>query len=196
MPTGRAIDDARSLLFDAAERVLLRDGNAALTSRAITAEAGVAKGVLHRHFEDVDDFLAELVLDRIGAVRDTATALQERVGTGTVQDNVVGAIAELFESIASAVLELVTARDAVRARLRAAGSVGVPVLAEGTAMIAAYLEAEQDAGRVATEADADTLAATLVGAAHLLHAGRDTPAPDRAALERMVAAVLAGAVTG
>jgi hypothetical protein len=39
------------------------------------------------------------------------------------------------------------------------------------------IEAEQDAGRVAREADAETLTATLVGAAHLLHAGRDTPAP-------------------
>ena len=46
----------------AAERILLRDGPQALTSRAVTTEAGCAKGVLHRHFADFDDFLAELVL--------------------------------------------------------------------------------------------------------------------------------------
>jgi AcrR family transcriptional regulator len=48
VPTGVAIRDVREQLFDAAERVLLRDGPAALTSRAVTDEAGVAKGVLHR----------------------------------------------------------------------------------------------------------------------------------------------------
>jgi AcrR family transcriptional regulator len=66
VPTGVALRDAREQLFDAAERVLLRDGPSALTSRAVTTEAGCAKGVLHRHFADLDAFLAELVLDRIG----------------------------------------------------------------------------------------------------------------------------------
>src|ERR1700724_3650096 len=66
VPTGVAIRDPRGQLFDAAERVLLRDGPAALTSRAVTAEAGVAKGVLHRHFADFDAFLAAFVLDRVG----------------------------------------------------------------------------------------------------------------------------------
>ena len=50
MPTGTAIRDAREQLFAAAERILLRDGPNALTSRAVTTEAGFAKGVLHRHF--------------------------------------------------------------------------------------------------------------------------------------------------
>ncbi len=65
MPTGVAIRDAREQLFDAAERVLLRDGPNGLTSRAVTTEARCAKGVLHRHFADFDAFLAELMLDRI-----------------------------------------------------------------------------------------------------------------------------------
>ena len=65
MPTGVAIRDARAQLFDAAERIMLRGGPNALTSRAVTTEAGVAKGVLHRHFADFDTFLAELVEDRI-----------------------------------------------------------------------------------------------------------------------------------
>nr|MDQ6938034.1 TetR family transcriptional regulator [Actinomycetota bacterium] len=54
MPTGVALRDAREQLFHAAERVLLRAGPNALTSRAVTTEAGVAKGVLHRHFADFD----------------------------------------------------------------------------------------------------------------------------------------------
>src|SRR5690348_543872 len=38
MPTGVAIRDPRGQLFDAAERVLLRDGPGGLTSRAVTME--------------------------------------------------------------------------------------------------------------------------------------------------------------
>ncbi|HZE30218.1 MAG TPA: TetR family transcriptional regulator, partial [Actinoallomurus sp.] len=68
MPTGVAIRDVREQLFAAAERILVRDGPNALTSRAVTTEAGCAKGVLHRHFADFDAFLAELVLDRIRRV--------------------------------------------------------------------------------------------------------------------------------
>ncbi len=38
MPTGVAIRDVREQLFDAADRILLRDGPGALTSRAVTTE--------------------------------------------------------------------------------------------------------------------------------------------------------------
>lgn len=50
MPTGIALRSARQLLFDAAARVLLESGASALTSRVVTTEAGVAKGVMHRYF--------------------------------------------------------------------------------------------------------------------------------------------------
>jgi AcrR family transcriptional regulator len=89
VPTGVAIRDPRGQLFDAAERVLLRDGPAALTSRAVTAEAGVAKGVLHRHFADFDAFLAELSLDHVARIDAQAQALlaAAAAGTGTVAGN-------------------------------------------------------------------------------------------------------------
>ena len=80
MPTGVALRDVREQLFAAAERVLLRDGPHALTSRAVTAEAGCAKGVLHKHFADFDAFLAELVLDRIAQLEGTAAGLLDRAG--------------------------------------------------------------------------------------------------------------------
>lgn len=108
MPTGVAIHDARDQLFDAAERVLLRDGPSALTSRAVTTEAGCAKGVLHRHFADFDAFLAELVLDRIAQLDAQAAALRESAGTGTVTDNLTGALTDLFGSVAVAIVGLVT----------------------------------------------------------------------------------------
>ncbi|GAA5072167.1 AcrR family transcriptional regulator [Thermocatellispora tengchongensis] len=194
MPTGVHLRDPREHLFQAAERVLLRDGPDALTSRAVTTEAGVAKGVLHRYFDDFDAFLAELVLDGIARMEAQATALRESAGTGTVAGNLTQALTEVFGSVALAIVSLITFRDGLRARLRQTRPVGVPVLAEATDMIAGYLAAERDLGRVAADADVETLALMLVGSGHLLFAGRESTQPDDAAVRRVVASVI-GPVT-
>jgi AcrR family transcriptional regulator len=206
VPTGVAIRDPREQLFAAAERILLRDGPAMLTSRAVTAEAGVAKGVLHRHFADFDAFLAELVLDRIARLGTQANALRASAGTGTVTGNLTAALTELFGPVAIAIVGLITFRDDLRVRLRDARTVrdaragrdaravrGVPLLGEATAMIAAYLAVEQDLGRVVADADVPTLALMLIGSGHLLFAGRDDVPPEAAEVRAVVAAVLAGA---
>jgi AcrR family transcriptional regulator len=184
--------DAREQLFDAAERILLRNGPNALTSRAVTTEAGCAKGVLHRHFADFDAFLAELVLDRIARIGDQAAALRNSAGTGTVAGNLTGALIDLFGSVAVAIVGLITFRDDLRARLRQVRPAGVPVLAEATTMIASYLAAERDLGRIAADADVDTLALTLIGTGHLLFAGREGTPPEAGAVRKVVTTVIAG----
>jgi AcrR family transcriptional regulator len=196
MPTGIAIRDVREQLFDAAERVLLRDGPNALTSRAVTTEAGCAKGVLHRHFADFDAFLAELVLDRVDRMDGQAAALCDSAGTGTVADNLTGTLTALFRSVAVAIVGLITVRDELRARLRQAWPAGVPVLTEAATMIAVYLTEERELGRLAADADVDTLAFTLIGTAHLLFADREAPAPDAEAVRKVVTSVIAGALKG
>ena len=192
MPTGVAIRDPRGQLFDAAERVLLRDGPGGLTSRAVTAEAGVAKGVLHRHFADFDAFLAELALDRVARIGAQAAALRAVAGSGTVAGNLAAALPDLFSPAVLALIRLVIARDELRARLRAATGSRIPLVSESTAMVAGYLAAERDLGRVAADADIGTLAPTLIGAAHLLFTDADGDgAGAPAAVARVVAAVLA-----
>lgn len=193
MPTGVALRDAREQLFGAAERILLRDGPSALTSRAVTDEARVAKGVLHRHFADFDEFLAELVRDRAARMETQAAALLAAAGTGTVAGNVASALADVFGSVAGAIVALVIFRDELRARLRGTWPRGVPLTREAATMIAAYLEAERDLGRVAADADIAVLAPTLIGAAHLEFADRDAGPPDPSAIRAMVTTVLADA---
>ncbi|GAA2434338.1 TetR family transcriptional regulator [Streptomyces mauvecolor] len=194
MPTGVALQDPREQLFNAAERILLRDGAGALTSRAVTTEAGCAKGVLHRHFTDFDDFLAGLVLDRIGRLDSQAAALREAAGTGTVADRLADALTELFGPVAMAVVGLVISRDALRTRLRRTTPRGLPLLTEATAMIATYLGAERDLGRIAMDADIDALAPTLIGAGHLLFAGQDGAPLKAEDVRRTVTTVIAGVV--
>ena len=192
MPTGVAIRDPRGQLFDAAERVLLRDGPGALTSRAVTAEAGVAKGVLHRHFADFDAFLAELALDRIATIGRQGADLRAAAGTGSVAGNLAAALPELFSPAVLALVRLVIARDELRARLRAATGSRIPVVSESAAMVRGYLAAEQDLGRIAAGADIGTLAPMLTASAHMLFTDTDGT-PDADAVARVVTVALASA---
>lgn len=196
MPTGTAIRDPRRQLFAAAERVLLRAGPNALTSRAVTDEAGCAKGVLHRHFADFDDFLAALVLDRIARLDDQASALRAAAdaGRGTVVGNLTDALTALFESVAVAVVGLVVSRDALRARLRRTRPTGVPLLTDAADVLAAYLTAERDRGRLTPDADVAALAPTLVGAAHLLFADSTSAPPAPEEVRKVVTTVVAPAL--
>jgi AcrR family transcriptional regulator len=186
--------DARQQLFDAAERVLLRDGPGALTSRAVTDEAGCAKGVLHRHFTDFDAFLTELVVDRAAQLESQANALRESAGTGAVADNLTAALTKLFGPVPVAIIPLITFRDELRARLRRARpGGGIAILAEATAAVSAYLADERDLGRIAADADIDSLTLSLVGGGHLLLSDRD-PCPTTATVNKLVKTVLADVV--
>jgi AcrR family transcriptional regulator len=195
LPTGVHIAEPRQALFDAAERVLLRDGPDALTSRAVTDEADFAKGVLHRHFSDFEDSLAALVLDRAERIDAQLAALRASAGTGTVVANLVEVLTALFSPVAAAIIPLIVFRSDLQARLRqtrAAG--GVPLLAEATTTISSYLAEECALGRIAVDADTDSLAVSLVGAGHLLFAGRDGVPPAAGELDRAVTAVIADVV--
>ena len=195
MPTGVHLRDARQQLFDAAERVLLREGPNGLTSRAVTEEAGCAKGVLHRHFTDFDAFLTDLVLDRAAGLEARGSAWRGCAGAGTVAANVSGALSDLLGPVAMAIIPLITFRDELRARLRRARpGGGVAILAEVTTAICAYLTDERELGRIAADADLDSLTLSLVGGGHLLFSDRDSGPPTASAVEKFVAAVISDAV--
>ena len=193
VPTGVAIQDVRRQLFDAAEQVLLHAGPSALTSRAVTTEAGCAKGVLHRHFTDFDEFLAELVADRVARLERQATDLYATTGTGTVAGNVATALTTVLGPVALSIVALIIARDELRARLRRERPTGIPLLTEAATMVTRYLTAEREQGRLATDADVEMLALTLIGTAHLVFAGRDGEPPDPGEVLKFVRSVLPAA---
>ncbi|HEX3960025.1 MAG TPA: TetR/AcrR family transcriptional regulator, partial [Trebonia sp.] len=59
-----------------------------------------------------------------------------------------------------------------------------------------YLAAERGLGRIAADADPDTLALTLIGTGHLLFAGRDGSSPEPEAVRRVVTTVMAAVLPG
>jgi AcrR family transcriptional regulator len=187
-----ATPDVREQLFQAAERVLSRLGPDGLTSRAITDEAGVAKGLLFNHFSDLDQFLAELVLDRSHSAASLVAELPPRAGTGRVQANLVDTALSLLRSHAFAVAGIIHARPTLMSRLHHVSS-GRPyaVLSEVEKSVAAYLVAEKALGRIAATADSDTLAFILVGTVHHIFM---TNMAESAGLRRLLQKIMASLV--
>jgi AcrR family transcriptional regulator len=198
-PRGVAVPDAREQLFAAAEQVLARDGPQGLTSRAITEEAGVAKGLLYAHFPDLDAFLAELVLDRTGRAAKAAQELVVQAGESAVTDNLVGAVTAWLDtnSHTFTVGALVLFRPGVMAEVhRRSGGLAPSALEDVERGFAAYLAAEQRLGRIAPGTDTRTLALALVGAVHHLFLTRPPDGPDLAGtVAEVVTTVLAGHLT-
>ncbi|HWU59855.1 MAG TPA: TetR/AcrR family transcriptional regulator [Microbacteriaceae bacterium] len=194
VPTGIHIRDARLQLIDAAERILLSDGPSALTGRALTSEAGVAKGVLHRHFDGFDDFLVEVVDRRAARIDEQARALLASAGTSAVSDTLIDALVELFDRAVVSIIAIVTFQDGLRRRLLDAGASGIPLLSEACAMFAGYLGAERELGRIAADADVDALGIAVVGAGHLLFADTMAGPPSRERVARVVDAIIADVV--
>jgi AcrR family transcriptional regulator len=191
MPRGTAMPAAREQLFDATDRLLRRDGPTGIATRAITDEAGVAKGILHNHFGDLDTFLAAYVDDRISRMAEQAQALPALAGQHTLIDNLTTAMVGLFGSGAASVAALMAARPSLQAQLGKATSGSDSVFNDLTRAIAAYLVAEERLGRLtATEGEADTLAFTLVGATHHLFFSRGLEPVDSDAVKRIVAGLL------
>ncbi|MGA5411833.1 TetR/AcrR family transcriptional regulator [Streptomyces lavendulocolor] len=167
-PRGVAIPDLRERLFAAAERVVARDGAAALTSRAVTEEADCGKGVLHTHFAGLDEFVAELVLDRFARSAREAEQLDGRVGRGGVADNLRDVVLTLLDSLPPGVVGLAMTRPVAALRTREGFRSGAPAFDAIQHSFTAYLRAEQHLGRLAPGADAATIALALVGTVHHL----------------------------
>ncbi|AUY50614.1 TetR/AcrR family transcriptional regulator [Streptomyces sp. CB01881] len=194
-PRGVAVPNVRERLFEAAERVLERDGPAALTNRAITEEAGCAKGLLYNHFTDLDDFVAQLVLNRFQRVVDGLAPLPARAGTGDVLDNLVQAARTLLGSNgpALAAAAMSRSRATIHVRQEWAGGAAGPASAEE--LLTGYLEAEQKLGRVSGTADCAMLGLAIAGTVHhLVMTGAAVGEEGGRLVARLVTAVAAGAV--
>jgi AcrR family transcriptional regulator len=193
-PRGKPIPAIDEQLFAATERLLVRGGPAGVASRAITDEAGVAKGVLHNHFEDLEGFLAAFVIDRSARLADTARKLISIAGSGSVLENLADATATLFGPTAQAIYGLVVARPEVARRIQQEHAGAASVLHEIQEAIAHYLEAEKRLGRITAATDTDTLAFTVFASAHQLFFGGSGQPIHPQRIHRVLASLL-GVVT-
>jgi AcrR family transcriptional regulator len=167
-PRGLAIPDVREQLFQAAERLLLREDPAALSGRAVTREAGLAVGILQNHFGDFDSFLADFVLARLRLSAASFASLPSCAGTGTVAGNLHDAAVSLLGRDTLALSRLVAARPSVLTRsIRVHSATAHPRSMLEQAVLG-YLQREQQLGRVEPDADIEAAAVALIAMVHQL----------------------------
>ncbi|BDD83739.1 TetR family transcriptional regulator [Tsukamurella pulmonis] len=163
MPRGVAIDGARQRLFAAAEAVVLRSGVDGLSGRAVTAQAGVATGLLHAHFGDFDAFLAAYAVDRSFLL--AADAAETGNDAWALPDVLCAQLDALTQPAATAFARLLAARPALRDRAAEVLGDGAAGFDGVTAAVAATLESAVDGGRLSPAVDPAALAYAIVGAA-------------------------------
>jgi AcrR family transcriptional regulator len=159
--------DTRQALIDAALEVFLQRGFARATTREIARTAGVAEGTIYRHFADKHALFHEVFLSLAVGIGDALRRLPERAGQGTVRDNLeylfalVGNMQAHLSSLMASIWadpELSRSFDA-HVRETALGGFERP---EPVAMVAEYIRAEQELGRIRGDIDAMEAAATVV----------------------------------
>lgn len=191
MPRGVAIDGARQRLFAAAEAVILRRGVDGLKGRAVTAQAGVATGLLHAHFGDFDGFLSAYAVDRsFLLVAEAGEAISAGTDSeSTVAESLCAQLDALPQPMTTAFARLLAARPDLRGRAAevlgedAAGFEGV------TGVVAERLAAEEVSGRLAPAAQVDDLAYAVVAVALRAWCAGDPPGAWHRAVRGIVAAV-------
>ena len=176
MPRGVAIPELREQLFAAVDRLLVREGPSGLTTRAITTEAGCAKGILHNHFSGLDGFLAEYVLASLRTAQETVAKLPAQAGQATVADNLAEMASSLLRSRVLAAHTMVMFRPSVVSRLRETRRHWSPDLSALERTIIRYLDAEKDLGRVAAAVDTSAVAIALVASLDRILMTRSTDA--------------------
>lgn len=192
---GRA--NARDALIAAAERLVRERGARGLTTREIAREAGCSDSALYAHFAGKQQLLESVCERWLPDLRDALGSLIERVGTGTVEEN--------LRHLATVAVRVY--RDMVPSTFAIAGD---PELLQyhrtamkaaargpqhGIDAIAAYIAAEQRLGRVRAGADVTMTANLLLGscwqrAAMAHYFGEDLIAVDDATYARGVAAAV------
>jgi AcrR family transcriptional regulator len=187
--TAEATDELRASLVEVARRLVARDGAAALTMRALAAEAGCAVGLPYKVFASRDELVVELVHAEFVRLRAAFDDLVAAAGAGTVGGN-LGRYAELLLGSPAAGLAhgIPLDGEASQAIDAKAGETGVVDAVATT--VADYLAAEKRLGRVAADVDEHAFGFVIAGAVHnLLVSGDPYPKPSMPQLERMLAAV-------
>ena len=184
----------RDRILDGAVDVMRTRGLANTTTKEIARAAGLSEAMLYKVFHDKLDLFLAVLEERLPRIVVLSDGLTEHVGRGTVAEGLRRLTAELLSfylesfPIAASVFSdpalLARHREGLRER-----DTGPHRVVEG---VAAYLSAEQRAGRITPTTQPHVLAELLVGAclhrAFLVRFAGETILPDH--IERFAADVV------
>lgn len=142
---------ARQRLIDATIAVAERDGVDGLTTRAITAEAGVSPGMFYGHFASKESLLAAVVDDRVDQLT-TLVAAEIDLGAplGDVVREVLRELIEVADLRVLAAFRATASTDEARATQRRINQRIVEAFAP-------IIETTIDAGLVRPDVDAEAV---------------------------------------
>lgn len=189
----------RDHLIATAATLIDERGSAGMTVREIARAAGVADGALYNHFADKEELLAHALFRHVGSVM---AELHEvpRAGEGDVEQNLRDFVRRGL-AVLSRVLPafggfLTQPEVIVRLRGLFAEMHEEPML---PALLADYLRAERQLGRIAADADPDAAARLVIGACHdlilprlLMNPQSPPPAVPDQVVDGIVTTVLRG----
>lgn len=152
----------RERILDAAAGILRTRGVAQATTKEIAQASEVSEPTLYKYFGDKERLLLTVLEERLPGL----SRVSVRAGEGDVADNLAElahAVLDFYQrSIPMLAALLADPQRMAAHRVAMSGHGGGPEMA--AVPFAAYLRAEQAAGRVASDVDVDAAASLLVGA--------------------------------
>jgi AcrR family transcriptional regulator len=155
--------ETRRRILDAAQRLIETEGLVRLTTKEIARAAGCAEGTLFKHFKRKEDLCLAMVLENSPKFREAI--VQKQAGKGSVKRNLgdiaLAAIGFSEKLIPLGVTLLGDAELLQRHRMVMAKSGQGP--RDAFELVAAYIEGEQQLGRIDRRAKPLSVAALLFG---------------------------------
>ncbi len=157
------VGTTRQKILDATEKLILLKGLARVTTKEIAHEIGLTEGALYRHFDHKEEIFFALMVKYLPVFYETFQAHQ--AGSGTLHENLVAiaqATLHYYEQIVPMGASFL-ANTALLAQFRATiqpMGVGPQSVFEH---VAAYIEEEQQLGRIGRQVPALTIATLLLG---------------------------------
>lgn len=157
---------SRDRILDAAAELIRTRGLARTTTKEIARAAGVAEGTIYKQFADKHELIGQVLYSRLPHFIPAIKELSDRVGTGSVRDNLVRVAVLALDfyreamPMSASMLADQALLDAQR-RANAAHRAGPQRAHEA---LADYLAAEARTGRVAAGAHPRAVADLLLGA--------------------------------
>ncbi|WP_329412669.1 TetR/AcrR family transcriptional regulator [Streptomyces sp. NBC_00704] len=157
---------ARVRILDAAHELMLTVGLARATTKEIAKAADCSEAALYKYFASKEELFTRVLAERLPRLNPLLSSLIDEPGRGTLEGNLteIARQAALFYEESFPIAASLYAETQLKRRhdeaLRKLGA-GPHVPIE---QLAAYLRAEQTAGRVREDADTFAAASLLLGA--------------------------------
>jgi AcrR family transcriptional regulator len=193
--------DQKGKIIAATGRLLCTRGLGCVTTRDIARAAKVAEGALYHHFGDKAELILSVVMNQLGDFPDVLQSLPLQVGQNTVQKNLERVLESAF-AFHYRIVPLVCSMFAdqeLLGRVRSMMNEHSMGPGRSTSVIAAYLRAEQQLGRILSAAVPETVADLMLAASfntalcdHFFHGGTAGDAKAHRRLRDTVQALVVG----